>query len=178
MKKILVIVLSLFVLMACQEKKETSEGVEQKAKTNQEVSMEAMEDGLQIMDAWVRPAAKNRNTGIFFRVVNNTNENDTLVSAVTNVAEKTEIHETFTKEGDMMGMREVEFLVMESGKVFQFKPMSYHVMLINLNEDLTVGKEVDLTLNFKKAGEVNVKAKVEDKMPSMKAAEEKDKMEM
>lgn len=180
MKKALIILLGIFLLIGCQNQKEeeNSNSKNSEATVEQKTSAVDAESELRIADAWVRPAAKNRNTGIFFRVINNTSENDTLVAAKTDVAEKTEIHETFTKPGDMMGMREVKFLVMESGKVFNFKPMAHHVMLINLNEDLTAGKEVELTLFFKKAGEVKVKAMVEDKMPTMKAAEEKEKKEM
>ncbi len=180
MNKIMIILLGLFVLISCRDKQESNETTNQKPETQntQEAAMDTVEEGLQIADAWVRPAAKNRNTGIFFRVVNNTNENDTLVSAYSPVSEKTEVHETFMKGEDMMGMREVKNLVMEAGKIFQFKPMSHHVMLINLQENLPAGKDIDLTLVFKKAGEVKIKAKVEDKMPSMKADKDKEKMEM
>lgn len=178
MKKLVIIGLSLFIFFACNEKNE--EQIEEKvsAKSDMQKVITETEEGIHIVDAWVRPAAMNRNTGVFFRVMNHTSENDTLIKAISTIAEKTEVHETFKQGEDMMGMREVEYLVMEAGKVFVFKPMSYHIMLINLNETLTVGNTIDLTLIFKKAGEVNVKAVVEDKMPTMKAAEEKEKTGM
>lgn len=174
MKKLVIISLSLFIFFGCNEKKE--EQVSAKSEMKQVIS--ETEEGIHIVDAWVRPAAMNRNTGVFLKVMNHTNENDTLVKAISTIAEKTEVHETFKQGEDMMGMREVEYLVMEAGKVFVFKPMSYHIMLINLSENLTIGKEIDITLIFKKAGEVKIKAVVEDKMPTMKAGEEKEKTEM
>lgn len=178
MKKLMIIILSLFIFFGCQEKKEESTEKKESAKSELQKAMKADESVLQIEDAWVRPAAKNRNTGVFFRVVNNTNSNDTLVAARSNYAEKTEVHETFKQGDDMMGMREVEFIVIEAETVLEFKPMSYHVMLINLNEELLAEQEIELKLAFKQAGELKIKAKVEDRMPKMQAKEEKSKMEM
>ncbi|RJP60653.1 MAG: copper chaperone PCu(A)C [Melioribacteraceae bacterium] len=178
MKKLVIIGLSLFIFFGCNEKKEEQVEETTSAKSELQKAIKENEEGIHIVDSWVRPAAMNRNTGVFLRVMNHTNENDTLVKAISTIAEKTEVHETFKQGEDMMGMREVEYLVMEAGKVFVFKPMSYHIMLINLNETLTVGKTIDLTLIFKNAGEVKINAVVEDKMPTMKAGEEKEKTEM
>lgn len=180
MKKLVIVILAGLLFFACEEKKDTTpdkaktvEEPGQKQNAQQEVAMDAVEEGLHIKDAWIRPAGKGRNTGLFFRVVNNTSENDTLLGALSGLANKTEVHETF-KEGDMMGMREVDYLVMEAGKVFEFKPMSYHIMLIQLKKDLAHGGEGTVVLKFKNAGDVPVKAKVEDKMPTMKAGEKKN----
>jgi len=178
MKKLMIIVLSMFIFFGCQEQKEERIKEKESAKSELQKAMKEAETGLHIVDAWVRPAAMNRNTGVFFSVMNHTDDNDTLIAAKTDIAEKTEIHETFKQGDDMMGMREVEYLVVEAGAVLEFKPMSYHVMLINLKEDLAEGNEIELKLAFKSAGEIKIKAKVEDRMPSIKAAEDKTKMEM
>ena len=181
MKKLLIVFVAAILFLGCEEKKEVDqerakradESVDAKNELRDDkVSLDAVEEGLHITDAWIRPAGKARNTGLFFRVINNTDQNDTLLSAKSDLAAKTEVHETF-KVDDMMGMREVENLVMEAGKVFQFKPMSYHVMLIQLKEAVAQGDEGEVTLVFKNAGEVKVKAMVEDKMPTMKAGEKK-----
>ena len=174
MKKIVIVLLATIVFFGCQEKKETTDN-NAETKTMQEQHAKTANEGIvQITNAWVRPAAKNRNTGIFFNVVNNTNQKVTLFKAKSTVAEKTEIHETFKKNNDMMGMREVDYIVVEPGETFQFKPMSYHVMLINLNEDLTEGNEVELTLIYNNGEELKVNAVVKDNMPSVRAAEKKD----
>lgn len=124
-----------------------------------------MTEGINIAASWVRPSSKGSNTGMFFRVSNNGNKPDTLFAAESNIAEKTEVHETFQQGEDMMGMREVEHIVIEPGETFDFKPMAYHIMLINLNEDLEDGDSATITLQFKNAGMVSVTAPVEDKMP-------------
>lgn len=173
MKKLLIILIAAFVLFGCQEKKETaSEGPETKTEP-QTINSEKGE--LQITDAWVRHAAKNRNTGIFFNVVNNTDKKVVFLQAKSDLAEKTQIHESFKKSNDMMGMREVEYIVVEPGTTFEFKPMAFHVMLINLNEDLTEGKEVEFSLVYDNGDEIKVKAKVKDNMPSIRAADKKVK---
>lgn len=185
MKKLFIILFAALIFMGCEEKKEldkqtakrVDESVPKKEMADQKISLDAFEEGLHIEDAWIRPAGKNRNTGLFFRVINNTNQNDTLVGAKSELSQKTEVHETY-KENDMMGMREVDYLVMESGKVFQFKPMSYHVMLIQLKEALSEGSEGEVTLIFKNAGEVKVMAKVEDKMQTIGNDEQKEMKEV
>ena len=62
--------------------------------------------------------------------------------------------------GGMMGMRPVARVEIAAGGSLQLKPGSYHVMLIGLVKDLTVGDTIDLTLKFEKAGEITVKAQV------------------
>lgn len=176
MKKLLIILIATLVFFGCQEKKETTEKqpetkTEEKAKPQ---TINADHDGIQITNAWVRPAAKNTNTGIFFNVVNNTDQKVTLYEAKSGLAEKTQMHETFKKNNNMMGMREVEYIVVEPGETFEFKPMSHHVMLINLNKELTEGDDVEFTLVYNDNKEMNIKAKVKDNMPSIRAADKKE----
>lgn len=177
MKKFAIILIAAFVFFGCQDKNDTSDTkqLENKAKPQvKEKTVNAEADVIKITNAWVRPAAKNRNTGIFFNVVNKTDQKVTLFEAKSNVAEKTQIHETFKKSNDMMGMREVEYIVVEPKEIFQFKPMSYHVMLINLNEDLTEGMSVELTIVYNNGDEITFTAPVKDNMPSIRAADKKD----
>lgn len=171
MKKFLILFIAVIVFTGCQEKKEKLD------KDASEIKQESAvkEDGLHITDAWVRPAAKSRNTGVFFNITNNTGDSISLMEAESDIAEKTEIHETFRKNNDMMGMREVEYVVIKEGETFQFKPMHHHVMLINLKEDLTEGNEIELTLVFSTGEEMKIKAVVKDNMPSIKAGDEKQK---
>ncbi len=171
MKKFLVLLIAVIVFAGCQEKKEMLDKDVSGIKKESAVK----EDGLHITSAWVRPAAKNRNTGVFFNITNNTGDRISLMEAKCDIAEKTEIHETFKKSNDMMGMREVEYVLIKEGETFQFKPMHHHVMLINLKEDLTEGKEVELTLVFSTGEEMKIKAVVKDNMPSIKAGDEKKK---
>ncbi len=180
MKKLIVLLAALMIFVGCENKKDVEEKsakkVEEPTKkeaVQEKASMDSIEKGLQVVDAWIRPAGKDRNTGVFFRIINNTNEPDTLIGAKSDLSEKTEVHETFKEDGKM-GMREVDKLPIAPGKVVVFKPMQHHVMLIKLNQAMTQGDESEITLVFKNAGEVKVKAKVEDKMPTMDQAKKKE----
>jgi copper(I)-binding protein len=59
----------------------------------------------------MRPGAMNRNTATFLNVTNNTDIDDTLLSVQSELAKVVELHETYEKEKDMMGMRHVDYII-------------------------------------------------------------------
>ena len=65
-----------------------------------------------------------------------------------------------TGSGAMMGMVPVDRVDIPAGGSVEFKPGSYHLMIMELTGALTVGQTVDLTLVFEKAGTITVKAEV------------------
>lgn len=93
------------------------------------------------------------NGAAFFLLANNTEENDRLISAHTDVAEKTEIHTHEEDEGTMK-MRAVESIDVPVGNVIGFAPNGHHIMLMGLKHPLNEGDEVKLTLTFETAGDV------------------------
>ena len=115
------------------------------------------ENKIKIIDPWVRPSSEKMATALYFTVENTGSSADTLFKAISDVAEKVEIHETYS-EGDMMGMRKTSMLVIEGNSSFQLKPGGYHIMLMKLKKDLNDGEEVEVLLNFKQAGEINITA--------------------
>ncbi len=112
-----------------------------------------------VEDAWVRPAGKGMNSALYFEIHNETSEPDTLFKIISSAADLVQLHET-TNENGMMGMKEINNLIIPSGKIVKFEPGGYHVMLINLKKDLKVGSKIQFTFFFKKAGKVKVLAKV------------------
>jgi len=129
-----------------------------------DMKSEGIEKGnLKITNAWIRPGAAEMNTAFFFDVYNSSEISDTLIGVESDLAEIVEIHETFKKGEDMMGMRSVDAVEIPGGKTFQFKPMHNHIMLIKVVNDLKVGSEGIVKLNFKNAGMIEVKANVTDK---------------
>lgn len=115
-------------------------------------------DGITVSGAWVR--APGANGGAFMVIQNGGAEADRLLSASSDVAETVEVHE-MKMENDVMVMREVEggIEIPARGKV-ELKPGGYHVMLINLKQELKPGEKVTITLNFEKAGAITVQAEV------------------
>jgi len=90
--------------------------------------------GITINNAWIRTSAMGSNTALFFEVVNSSDKPDTLLSAESKLAKAVEVHETFKRENDMMGMRKVKFVVIPPNNTIKFKPRDLHVMLINLTK--------------------------------------------
>ncbi len=122
---------------------------------------------ISVNDPWLRPAAQGANSAFFFQLVNDGDKPDTLVAVKFAHSEVVELHETFKKENDMMGMRAVKNVAVPAKSAVMFKPRDLHIMLIGLTKDVKIGENYDLKLVLKKAGEIKTKAVVRD-MPKMK----------
>jgi periplasmic copper chaperone A len=59
-------------------------------------------------------------------------------------------------------MQKVDRLEIPAGGSVQLKPGSYHIMLIDLTQELKAGEKIEITLNFEKAGAVKVMAEVRE----------------
>lgn len=130
---------------------------------------------------------------IYLDITNDSDVDDALIAATVDpsVAGLVEIHETFDvaaedgmdHHGDhdehdhgtmddmdmvegfaMMGMREIDRLEIPAGTTVELVPGGYHLMLIDLAEDLVPGTEYDLTLTFAEAGEITVTVEVRDEV--------------
>jgi len=121
------------------------------------------ESGIEIADAWARPGRINGVSAIYMNVLNGSAETDTLISLSSSVAGLVELHETYELANDMMGMREAEEPQFPGRAVVTMKPGGLHVMLMQLNEAINEGDDVDLILNFALAGEISLTVPVQSK---------------
>lgn len=121
-------------------------------------------DKIKIVDPWMRVGAEGQATGLFFKIENNSNQADTLYKVDFESAGKVEIHETYDAGDDMMGMREVKQIVIPAKSTFELKPGAHHVMLMKLKRDIIKGYEGNVTLYFKQAGKIVIKAQAKDMM--------------
>jgi len=121
-------------------------------------------DKIKIVDPWMRVGAQGQATGLFFKIENNSDKADTLYKVEFELAGKVEIHETYDAGDDMMGMREVGQIVIPAKSTFELKPGAHHVMLMKLKQDIKKGYIGDVTLHFKKAGKILIKAEAKDMM--------------
>lgn len=118
---------------------------------------------IKIEDAWARPSAgAEMNGAIYFRIVNDGKEADKLISADTPSAQAAEVHESMADDNGVMSMKPRENVEVSAGEEVEFKPGGLHIMLVNLKQPLTVGDEVQLTLHFEKAGEIQLNVKVRE----------------
>jgi periplasmic copper chaperone A len=106
--------------------------------------------------AWARPVAlaeaDRPTSAVYFTLDNPGDAPLQLVAAETDVAGRTEIHET-TMDGDVMRMRPVEAVDVPVRGEVAFQPGGLHVMLLDVRRDLVAGETFALTLRFADGGE-------------------------
>jgi len=115
------------------------------------------EDKLKIKDVWMRPSSEKMTTALYFIIENKSETSDTLFQVDSDLAERVEIHETYS-EGEMMGMRKVDYIVIEEKSSFELKPGAHHIMLMKLKKDIKDGDEGEFVLHFKQTGEIKITA--------------------
>ncbi|WP_158965312.1 DUF1775 domain-containing protein [Chachezhania sediminis] len=101
--------------------------------------------------------------GGFVTISNTGAEGDVLVGASSPVAGEMQIHEMKMEDG-VMKMRELPGgLPIQAHETVNLKPGGYHVMFMDLKQPLVAGEEVEVTLDFAKAGKVSMTFPVKDR---------------
>ncbi len=103
-------------------------------------------------------------TGAFMLIENKGGAADKLLSADTDVAGVVEIHQT-TIVNDVASMSPVDGIEIPANGSVQLKPGSYHIMLMQLKQDLVAGDTVSLTLKFESGKELPVEAVIQEMAP-------------
>lgn len=114
---------------------------------------------LTIENPWAR-ASVAANGAAYMEIRTSGTAPDQLIAASTPVAANAELH-THIVEGEVMRMRPVKAIDVNVGEPAVLKPGGLHVMLIGLKAPLKQGDHFPLTLNFAKAGSVEVEVAVE-----------------
>ena len=133
---------------------------------------------LKISAPWARATPKGASIGGgYMKITNTGSAPDRLVGGASDVSSRFEVHEMSMDNG-VMKMRPVgQGIEIKPGETVEFKPGGYHVMFIGLKNGLEKGQHVKATLEFEKAGKVDVDFTVEgigaqtgggDHMPGMK----------
>jgi len=117
---------------------------------------------LRIADPWSRAVPDGaKAAGGFMTLTNTGNAPDTLIGGTTVIAQRFEVHEMSVTDG-VMRMRELKpGLVIAPGATVVLKPGSYHVMFLDLKQQPKAGQSFKGTLEFEKAGKVEVEFAVE-----------------
>jgi periplasmic copper chaperone A len=117
--------------------------------------------GITVNDAWARPAAQDGNGAVYFLLQNHSSAADELIAVTSDVAEATELHES-KMTGDVMQMQQVMSLPIQGKASIEFAPGGYHVMLIGLKQDLRLGDEFQIRLQFKTHEEITLTVPVQE----------------
>ncbi len=125
---------------------------------------------LKISGPWARATPKGASVGGGYMTITNTGTaTDHLIGGSTTVASRFEVHEMKIDNG-IMKMRPVAGgIEIKPGQTVQLNPSGFHVMLIGLKQQLKQGDHFKATLEFEKAGKVDVDFTVEGlgAMPGM-----------
>jgi len=126
--------------------------------------------GLQVSDAWARPSLQGNNAAVYLVIQNATSEDETLLSASTELASSVELHMTMQAEGEdgsdeagVMRMMPQESVSIPAGEIVEFMPGGLHIMLFELKQDLQIGDTFNLTLQFEYNREMVVEVTVEER---------------
>ncbi len=117
---------------------------------------------LEIKHPWSRATPKGATVaGGYLSIVNTGSAPDRLIGGSVEGAGKFEVHE-MSMDGSVMKMRALpKGLEIKPGQTVELKPGSYHLMFIGLKQPFEQGKRVKGTLEFEKAGKVEVEYAVE-----------------
>ena len=117
---------------------------------------------LNISLPFTRATLPNAPVGGGFLTIENTGtEPDRLVSATSDIASETQIHE-MAMQGDVMKMRPLaNGLEIPAGKTVVLAPGGFHIMFMGLKQTLVEGETITVTLTFEKAGTVDVVLPIE-----------------
>ena len=117
---------------------------------------------LVITQAWSRATPGGAKiAGGYLTIENKGSVPDRLIKGAADISGRIEVHEMAMNNG-VMTMRELDKgLAIEPGKTVKLAPGGYHLMLMDLKGALKQGDKVPVTLEFEKAGKVNLSLDVQ-----------------
>jgi copper(I)-binding protein len=117
--------------------------------------------GIELSNAWMRPAAKDGNGAVYFLLQNHSASADELTGVSSDIAAAVEMHES-KMEGDVMQMQQVMSVPLGGKTSVEFAPGGYHVMLIGLKQDVKLGDPIQVTLHFADHASITVSVPVQE----------------
>jgi copper(I)-binding protein len=108
---------------------------------------DAGDDVIAVEDAWVKASAETMTAA--FGVITNTGDDDlTVLSAQTSASDVTELHEVVMQDGQMIMRPKEGGFVVPAGGEHVLEPGADHVMIMNLQDPVEPGDDVEITLDF------------------------------
>ena len=121
-------------------------------------ALPAFADGIMIHDPYARASAMMSQSGAaFMEIMNQTDTDDRLIDARSDVAERVELHTHQEDANGVMRMIHVEEgFAIPAGGSHALARGGDHVMFLGLNQPFEHGDEIEVTLVFEQAGEMTV----------------------
>ncbi|MGH8672600.1 MAG: copper chaperone PCu(A)C [Burkholderiales bacterium] len=107
---------------------------------------------LTVSEVWAPliPAV-TRSAAVYMKITNRATTAERLLGVSSSAARHSALH-AMIMEGDIARMRPLSALEIPAGKSVLLEPGGLHVMLVGLNQPLTEGQTIPLTLRFESAG--------------------------
>jgi copper(I)-binding protein len=107
------------------------------------------ESGIEVHSIKVGAGAQGEDRAVYLAMHNHGSETDQLTGAFSDVAEVVQLQN---------GTEVVDVIPVYANTEFVFIPDGYHVMLVGLKQELQVGDEIEVVLQFRDHEEIAVKA--------------------
>lgn len=127
------------------------------------LAMPALAGDIMVKDPYARTSTMMSKSGAaFMMLMNHGSEDDRLVAASSDVAQRVELHTHIEDANGVMKMVEVEEgFPVPAGGMHALARGGDHVMFMGLNRSLAQGDIVTLTLTFEKAGDMTIEVPVD-----------------
>jgi copper(I)-binding protein len=117
---------------------------------------------LQIIHPHIpQPAATAKAAGGFMAIVNNGTEPDRLIGVESDIAAKSEVHESKVDAAGVGTMAKVDFIEIPAGDTVNLEHGGYHVMFMGLTGPLAEGEMHKAALIFERAGRVEIEFQID-----------------
>jgi len=117
---------------------------------------------LNIEHPWSRATPPGTPTGGGFMTIHNEgDEADVLLGGHSDFTQSISVHQTKMEDGTMRMMPQHDGLEIPAGGSVTLEPGSYHLMLMGLQAPLVEGERRTITLEFEKAGSIEVELAVD-----------------
>lgn len=124
-------------------------------------------DSITIENPFARAVPPGQpNSAAFMTLINNSDVDHSIKSAVSPVAATVELH-THTNNNGVMEMRQVPQIDVPAKGRTELKPGGLHIMLIGLTQDLKAGEKAAITLTFEDGSTTTVDAPIQEVTPMM-----------
>ncbi|MES2215345.1 MAG: copper chaperone PCu(A)C [Pseudomonadota bacterium] len=117
---------------------------------------------LEVTEAWARSSMPpNNNSAAYMTIQNNTPNSWEIIGATAmGVANNVEIHQSYVDDKGISRMTAVDKLVIPANSKVELKPNGTHIMLMNLQRNLSPGDKISINLIVEKFGVIPVQVEV------------------
>ena len=123
---------------------------------------------ISVENEWARVTPSGTGS-VYMEIKNNGNSDDKLLSASSDKAGMIMIHRSI-REGDISKMIHIhDGITIPGNSSVSLKPGDYHLMLMNLDKNLSLGDKISIILNFEKNDSLEINPVAKLRPPKMHA---------